>query len=67
MILAPSKELEYIQKFIYENILLNVKVNDCAYGFKKGKSIRDNVIEHLTADKILNIDLKDFFPSIKAT
>ena len=64
MILAPSKELEHIQRFIYEKILLKIEINDSAYGFVNNKSIKSNAEYHIGAEKILNIDLKDFFPSI---
>ena len=35
-----------------------------SYGFKKGKSIYDNALLHVGKDCVINMDLKDFFPSI---
>lgn len=60
----PNKELLIVQKQIQEKILNNVKIHNNAYGFVKNKSIIDNAKKHLKKQMILNIDLKDFFPSI---
>ena len=60
----PNKELLIVQKKIQEEILDNVTIHDNAYGFVKNKSIVDNAKKHLNKEMILNIDLKDFFPSI---
>lgn len=64
IISMPDKELLIIQKKIQEKILNNIIIHENAYGFVKNKSIKDNAKIHLNKDMILNIDLKDFFPSI---
>lgn len=64
---APSKELFYIQKEIQNAILEKIEINSFAFGFVKRKSIIDNASYHLKAEKLLSIDLKDFFPSIGFT
>jgi RNA-directed DNA polymerase len=64
---APSKELFYIQKEIQNKILENIAINNFAFGFVKDKSIFDNANYHIKSEKILSIDLKDFFPSIGFT
>ncbi|MEX8497508.1 MAG: reverse transcriptase domain-containing protein [Leptothrix ochracea] len=53
------KALEYLQK--QQNI-----VRPCVHGFVKGRSILTNAQAHCDreASFLLNIDLKDFFPSI---
>lgn len=63
-ILAPCKELAHVQKFIKEEILDKVIINDSSYGFVQGKNIKDNAEKHLNSEIILNIDLKDFFPTV---
>lgn len=63
-ILAPSKELSCVQKYIKESILDRVKLNNSCFGFVKAKNIKLNAECHLNSEMILNIDLKDFFPSI---
>ena len=36
----------------------------CAHGFVSGKSIKSNAEMHVRKEWVLNVDLKDFFPSI---
>ena len=60
----PNEVLKEIQALIKEKILEKIKISDKANGFVINKSIITNAKEHLNKDKILNIDLKDFFPSI---
>lgn len=61
---APSDELKAIQLWIKENILDKFNPSEYAKGFKKGLSIYDNALPHVGKDLVINIDLKDFFPSI---
>ena len=60
----PNEILKETQTLIKDKILENIKISDKANGFVKYKSIITNAKEHLNKEKILNIDLKDFFPSI---
>lgn len=60
----PSVDLKYIQRWILDNILSNIAVSKCAFGFKKKVSIADNARIHLQKKCIINLDLADFFPSI---
>ena len=62
---APSEELKVIQLWIKENILDKFNPSHYAKGFKKGVSIYDNALPHVGKKLVINIDLKDFFPSIK--
>ena len=61
---APSDELKKIQLWIKENILDKFTPSQYAKGFKKGVSIYDNALPHVGKKLVVNIDLKDFFPSI---
>ena len=61
---APHYTLKYVQGWIYQNILKNVKVNSCAHGFRPKKSILTNAKVHVNNRFLLKIDMKDFFPSI---
>ena len=61
---APHYTLKYVQGWIYQNILKNVKVNYCAHGFHPKKSILTNAKVHVNNRFLLKIDMKDFFPSI---
>lgn len=62
----PSMELKYIQKWILDNILKNIKVSNYAMGFKKNVSIVTNAKRHIGREYVLNLDIKDFFPSINS-
>lgn len=62
---APTEKLEFIQSWIKNEIVDKFIISDCAKGFKKGTSIVDNALPHCNKRVILNIDIKDFFPSIK--
>ena len=63
-ITAPHSSLKNIQKWIYYNILNNIKIHGCAHGFAPSKSILTNANVHINQKYLLKIDLKDFFPSI---
>ena len=66
VISAPMKRLKTVQAWIQENILekLNSSLHDAAHGFRSGHSIVSNAKPHLGRDVLVNVDLKDFFPSI---
>lgn len=61
---SPRKSLMFLQKKLA--IILNNEYNPHpnAHGFVDGKSIVSNANQHLRSKYLLNIDLKDFFPSI---
>lgn len=60
----PSADLKYIQRWILDNILCKMHVSDYSTGFCNNRSILDNAKRHTGKQCVLNIDLKDFFPSI---
>lgn len=62
---APSKKLYTIQKWILNNILNNITFSEYAMGFCKNKSIVDNAKVHLNKSCVLNVDIENFFTSIK--
>ncbi|MFK4345207.1 RNA-directed DNA polymerase [Paenibacillus sp. RC62] len=62
---TPSYNLKAIQRWILDNILSSFTVHTHAYGFVKGRNIKDNAIVHTKKKLVLNIDIKNFFPSIK--
>lgn len=64
LISAPMPRLKEAQYWILVNILEKVLVNDKAHGFVPKRSIVTNAQPHVKAELVINIDLKDFFPSI---
>ena len=61
---SPSMDLKYIQRWILKNILNKIHISEFAVGFCENKSILDNAKRHLNQHCIVNLDIKDFFPSI---
>lgn len=61
---APRSYLKMIQRWIYENILSNIKLPGYITGFVIGKNIFDNAAFHLESKNLMVIDIEDFFPSV---
>ncbi|MDI9638995.1 reverse transcriptase domain-containing protein [Geitlerinema splendidum] len=64
LISAPMPRLKQAQSWIYQQILAKIPLEAAAHGFRCDRSILTNAHPHLEADVIINLDLKDFFPSI---
>lgn len=63
-IVAPYKDLKFMQSWIKENILDKVDTSQQATAFIKGKSILNNAKNHENSNVILNLDLSNFFETI---
>lgn len=61
----PLPSLKEIQDWILANILEVEKVSTFAKAYRKKIGLLDNVKFHKNQPKVLTLDLKDFFPSIK--
>lgn len=64
LISAPMPRLKNIQYWVLERILYVLPIHDAAHGFVPNRSILSNARPHLQADVVVNMDLKDFFPTI---
>jgi RNA-directed DNA polymerase len=64
LISTPMPKLKQAQYWILENILNKLTLHDAAHGFVKKRSIVSNALPHVKAEVVINIDMKDFFPSI---
>lgn len=64
IISAPHKDVKYIQKWIYFNILSKHRLSSSCKGFVQGLSIKDNAKVHEGASSILKVDLLKFFDTI---
>ena len=62
---APNACLKSIQWWILDNILTQKYTYDNIFGFVPGRNAVQNAEYHFGARHLLNIDIKDFFPSIK--
>jgi retron-type reverse transcriptase len=61
---APMPRLKGAQQWVLRNILEKAALHDAAHGFRRGRSIVSNASVHVGADVVINMDLKDFFPTI---
>ncbi len=64
LISAPMPRLKSAQYWIEKNLLRPVAIHDAAHGFCQERSIVTNAQPHVGAEVVINLDLKDFFPSI---
>lgn len=64
LISTPMPKLKQAQHWLLRNILEKISVQDPAHGFVKKRSIVSNALPHVKADVVVNIDMKDFFPTI---
>ncbi|MGJ7558747.1 reverse transcriptase domain-containing protein [Variovorax sp. RB2P76] len=61
---APMPRMKRAQYWVLDNILSKMPVHDAVHGFLPGRSILTNAAPHMGQDVVINLDLKDFFPSI---
>ena len=66
-ITAPTGKLKDIQNCLSVILAPYYQEPDCAHGFTSGRSVATNAQSHIGRNYILNIDLKDFFPTITYT
>lgn len=64
LINSPCKNIKILQRKLKYCLELIYHYNPSIHGFVKERSIVSNANSHLMSKTILNIDLKDFFPSI---
>ncbi|WP_410880488.1 reverse transcriptase family protein [Myroides sp. DW712] len=63
-IMAPHKDLKYIQKWLLSNIISKFPLRDSCKGFRTGISIKENALTHVNARVILKVDLLKFYDTI---
>jgi RNA-directed DNA polymerase len=64
---SPNKKLKELQLILLSYLCKHMdNAKDCVHGFTKSKSIVTNAASHChkKTSHVLNVDLKDFFPSI---
>lgn len=64
LIRAPDRRLKYLQRQLLPLLNLIYPVRNPVHGFVADRSIKTNALSHLRRRFVLNLDLKDFFPSI---
>ncbi|MCR4318327.1 MAG: reverse transcriptase family protein [Planctomycetes bacterium] len=64
---SPCEELKLVQRRILDRLLYHIPVSNACHGFMPARSIVTGAKYHLeSASEMLNLDLKDAFPSVKA-
>lgn len=63
---APDHSLKALQRSIYHKLLKRLHIHQAATAYIPGKSIFDNALPHVRQEVVINIDLKDFFGSVKS-
>lgn len=61
---APCKELKFIQRRLADLLQDNFSIRSVAHGFVRGRSILSNAESHARKRFVLNVDLRDFFPTV---
>lgn len=60
-----ARELRRLHTEILESLRAQVPINELVFGFVRGRSTLDNARQHHGAHTLLNVDIKDFFDSIR--
>lgn len=64
LISAPMPRLKHAQYWVFHNILQQIPLHSAGHGFRPAHSIVSNAEPHQGQDIVINMDLRDFFPSI---
>ena len=64
LLAAPHKRLAAAQRWILDNILAKLEVTRHAHGFVADRSTVTNARLHVGKAIVINLDLKDFFPTV---
>lgn len=64
MLAAPQPELARAQAWILQHVLSRLPTEDPAHGFVRGRSTVTCASPHVGRDVVVNLDVKDFFPTI---
>jgi len=65
IISAPPPSLKIVQRRILDKLLTPLGFHDCAYGFAKGRSIKDNASVHVGNPIVANADITNCFPNVR--
>jgi RNA-directed DNA polymerase len=61
---TPMPRLKRLQYWILENILGKISLHDSVHGFVPERSIVTNAEPHVGKEVVVNMDLRNFFPTI---
>ena len=64
LLAAPQPRLAAAQQWVLGEVLEKLPTEDPAHGFIKGRSTLSCARPHVGRDRVVNLDLSDFFPTI---
>jgi len=64
VISAPMRRLKRVQRWVLDRVLEPLALPEPAHGFRTGRSILSNASPHVGAAVVVNVDLRDFFPTV---
>lgn len=64
LISAPRPRLKAAQRWVLDQVLAGARVHPAAHGFVAQRSILSNARPHVGKGVVVNLDLKDFFPTV---
>jgi retron-type reverse transcriptase len=64
LILAPKPRLKALQRRLLDLLVSRLPVSEQAHGFRKARSIRTGAEPHVGRGMLVQMDLKDFFPTV---
>ncbi len=64
VITSPIDVVKDVQQRILSQLIYHIPVSNASHGFVPGRSIVTNAMTHLGAQHLINLDLKDAFPSV---
>ena len=64
LISAPMPLLKDAQTWLLQTVLYKLPMDEKVHGFVPQRSILTNATPHVGKDLVINIDLKDFFPTV---
>ncbi len=67
LIEMPKQRLKAIQRRLLHELLDHIPPHEAAHGYRRGRSILTYAAPHAGRDIVLRFDLRDFFPSVRAS
>src|SRR5262249_54344595 len=64
LIMAPKRRLKALERKLVERLVRRLAGSEQAHGFRAGRSVRTGAERHVGRRVLLQMDLKDFFPSV---
>lgn len=61
---SPHRDMASAQRWILQHILSKASFHHAAHGFVGGRNTVTNAVPHVGKDLVVNVDVKDFFPSV---